>query len=66
MWGNINAVKYYKILKNMLMKYYIVLNMWQDLGCSSMYFYCFLVNKSSRKPPKSRQRKVWLSLNVLQ
>ena len=65
MQGNIYAVKYYKkYYKNMLMKYCI--SMWQVLGGSSTYFYCFLVNKSSRKPPKSRQRKVWLNLNVLQ
>ena len=59
MWVNIYVVKYYKkYYKNMLMKYCI--SMWQVLWCSFMYFYCFLINKSSRQTPKSRQRKVYM------
>ena len=70
MWGNINAVKYYK---NSTKHAYEVLHSTKHVAGSGVFlhvFLLFLVNKSSRKshgkPPKSRQRKVWLSLNVLQ
>jgi hypothetical protein len=66
MWGNINAVKYYK---NSTKHAYEVVHSTKHLAGYGVFlhvFLFFLVNKSSRKPPKSRRRKVWLSLNVLQ